>query len=414
MLQHDIPIRSFRRHRHTACALGVMLVAGFGSTIVNAADVVVLIDGKRHEGTVESIDKEGVVSGSGLASGIRLDEVREIARDVKPNPAAEHILLHLFGGGQIIAEQVTLEDEKCVVTLKSGKKLDLPMSAVAGVRTLPDPKAIAALQNNDSLRAAVADPGTRDILFIVTKGKVAPVPGFFERLTDKEIEFTYKDKKRTVERSRIFGFMLAQVKDAPDLAGHVKVSLTDGSQIWCRVDGFKDGNLAAKLPVGGEVALPWNDVVRLDVRNDRLVFLSDLTPKAIQEQPIVAFPRRWQTNRNVLGQVLQLGERQFTNGIGVQPRTSLTYERPEGFDSLAATIGIDAVAKGRGDCEFVVLAGDKELVRKRVRGGEEPVELRVTIADHAELTLRVEAGADLDLSDYANWCDVRFIKSNKE
>ena len=414
MFYREYAINRYRQHCRAACALGVLLAAALCPVVASASDIVVLIDGTRHEGTVASIDKDGVVKGPGLAEGIRLSEVREIARDNKLSPATEHLVLYLFGGGQIIAEQVTIEDEKCAVTLKSGKKLDLPMSAIAGVRTLSDPKKIADLRNTDALRASAPDPGTKDILFIVTKGKVAPVRGIFERLTADEIEFVYNDKKRDVERSRSFGFVLAHVKDAPDLAGHVKVSLVDGSQIWCHIEEFKDDKLAVKLPADVDVAISWGDVVRLDVRNDRLVFVSDLTPTAVQQQPIVAFPRRWQRNRNILGHVLQLGEQQYTNGIGVQPLTNLTYARPDGFDTLAATVGIDAVSKGRGDCEFVVLAGEKELIRKRVRGGEKPVELRVSVAGHADITLRVEAGADLDLSDYANWCDVRFIKTNKE
>ena len=61
-----------------------------------------------------------------------------------------------------------------------------------------------------------------------------------------------------------------------------------------------------------------------------------------------------------------------------------------------------------------MLAGDEELARKRVRGGDEPVKIQLPVADFDEVTLVVEAGEDLDLSDYANWCDVRFIKSDKK
>jgi hypothetical protein len=391
------------------------------ATISAATDTVILIDGKKMQAKVASIDSNGLLGGEGLPANIPLSEVREISRTISLNEPAVHRVLYLYGGGHLIVKQVTLEDEKCVAHLISGTKLALPMSAVAGVRILDDPKKIGELQNSSDLREAASDPeetGTKDLLFVISTAddrppKVQRASGVFEKLTADKVEFVWKDKRRVISRDKVFGFALAQVSDPPDLSGHVSVSLVDGSQIWCLINEFKDGKLSIQLPAGVDLSLPWNEVVRLDVRNDRLVFLSDLVPTQVNQQSLVAFPRKWRKNLNVLGQPLEVDKEKFTKGIGVQPRTSLTFSRPDGFDVLAATIGIDAAAKGRGDCEFVVLAGDKELARKRVRGSDSAIKLHVPIADHEKITLLVEAGEDLDLSDYANWCDIRFIKSGK-
>ncbi|MCG8583962.1 MAG: NPCBM/NEW2 domain-containing protein [Pirellulales bacterium] len=412
-------IESERRTR--ARIVIAALVLALTPLAASAADLVVLIDGKRLEGKVTSIDENGAVAGEGLDAGLRLSDVREIARSTAERAPESHRVVYLFGGGHIVAKDVTLENEQCAVVLADGTKLDLPMSAIAGVRVLADTKAIKALQNADELASAVAAPdkiGNQDLLFVISKGddrpdKVQRAPGVFERLAEDEIEFVWKGKKRTVSLDKVYGFALAQVSDPPDLSGHVNVTLADGSQVWCRVTGFKDGKLQVRLPTDTQLTIPWDDVVRLDVRNERLVFLSDLAPMQVSEESIVAFPRSWRRNKNVLAGPLQLGDTKFTKGIGVQPRTSIRFERPVDFDVLAATIGIDAAAKDRGDCEFVVLADDEELFRKRVRGADEPLQLQVSVEDRQTVTLLVEPGEDLDLSDYANWCDVRFIKTDE-
>jgi len=100
----------------------------------------------------------------------------------------------------------------------------------------------------------------------------------------------------------------------------------------------------------------------------------------------------------------------FYKGLGVHATCRLTFDRPDQFNVLAATIGIDDETNGRGDCEFVVMGDGKELFRKRIRGKDEAQLIRVKIDGFKKITLAVEPGQDFDFSDHGDWGDVRLIR----
>ena len=151
-------------------------------------------------------------------------------------------------------------------------------------------------------------------------------------------------------------------------------------------------------------------MTRVTVCSDLLVYLSDLTPVDVEEQPIVALPRSWQRDKNVTGRPLQLARRVYSKGIGVEARSRLSFDAAQEYQRLVATIGIDAAAGKRGDCEFVVLGDGKELFRRRMRAADSPYQVRVDVGGMNQVTLLVEPGEDLDFGDHADWCEVCLLR----
>jgi hypothetical protein len=100
----------------------------------------------------------------------------------------------------------------------------------------------------------------------------------------------------------------------------------------------------------------------------------------------------------------------FDKGLGVHSRSSLTFAADKKWDWLAATVGIDAAANGKGDCLFSVMVDGQTIYTRRVQGTDPPYEVQVSIAGREQVTLLVEPGEGLDLADHANWCDARFLK----
>jgi hypothetical protein len=141
------------------------------------------------------------------------------------------------------------------------------------------------------------------------------------------------------------------------------------------------------------------------------VFLSDLRPVEARLRPIVTLARPWRADRSIEGGPLTVGGRTFEKGLGVASRSELVFDTHERFDVLAATVGIDASAAGRGDCEFVVLADGKEVLRQRMRGSDPPRDIRAKVAGAQRIALVVEPGEELDLSDHADWCDARLLRT---
>jgi len=250
----------------------------------------------------------------------------------------------------------------------------------------------------------------RDQLFAVIDGRIQVVHGALQRIDPAEVSFIWDDAERRVARSKVYGVALARTAARPDLEGRCLVRLDDGSSLWLAVAGMADGRLTGAVADGLDVAVPWDSVVSLEVRSPRLVFLSDLDPVEVEQQPLVTFAGRWQRDRNVVGGPLTLGGRTYEKGLGVHSRCRLEYDLGGRYDVFAATIGLDASAAGRGDCVFEVQADGKELFSKRMTGKDTPVEVRLPVKGAERLTLAVEWGEDLDLADRADWCDARVLK----
>ena len=90
--------------------------------------------------------------------------------------------------------------------------------------------------------------------------------------------------------------------------------------------------------------------------------------------------------------------------VGVDPAA-------EGI-SFLADAGIDGeFLKDEADGRIVI---GRELARQRMRGGEKPKPLNLSVAGVKRLTLAVEAGEDLDLADHADWADARLIRPKGE
>jgi hypothetical protein len=189
------------------------------------------------------------------------------------------------------------------------------------------------------------------------------------------------------------------------------VTLKDSSRLAGNLVSLAGGQATMQLPGGGKVAFPWAAAARIDVRSDRVAFLSDLKPVSVDESAVVTLSRPWQRDKNVLGKPLVLAGKSYDKGIGVHARSSLTFAAGQKYDTLAAVIGIDAATGGKGDCVFTVLGDGQPIFTKRMKGNDPPQDLAVEIRQYDQVTLLVEPGADLDLADHANWCEVRFIKA---
>ena len=100
----------------------------------------------------------------------------------------------------------------------------------------------------------------------------------------------------------------------------------------------------------------------------------------------------------------------FDQGLGLAAGMRLTYDLDGDFELFTAMIGIDAETNRRGDCEFVVLGDGRELFRQRVRGRDEASLIKVDVSGVRELTIAVDPGKDLDISDHANWAEASLLQ----
>lgn len=405
--------------RNWPALLAAAIAFGLVSSAVLAKETLVLLDGKRIEADVTAIDAAtGRIAAAGLDQPLELQALRNLtrpAKEAKREPGT--FAVHLAGGGELRVKSVNVADEKISLSSAYGDAV-LPLEAARAIVFASDNKAEKRAeitdQGNEMLARALAQPpGERDALLVVVEGKVQTLSGLVSEWKATGVSFDWEGQTREIPFERIYAVALAQLGPPHDATGECNVTTTDGSTITGRVAGLADGKLTLSLSKDARLVVPWDAVRSIAIKSDRLVYLSDLKPASAETRPVVTLLRPWQADRGVMGGPLRLGEQTFDKGLGVMSRTQLTFAQPPGFDALAATIGIDASAQGRGNCDFVVLVDGREAFRETMTGKTLAKEIRVSTAGASRVALVVEPGEDLDLADHADWCDVRFLKTAK-
>lgn len=387
--------------------------AGFASSqdpdqATPTAPKITFLDGKSISGTNLKI-AGGMVTGDGLPTGTTLDDFRSIQVHAAPPPPPTEkpaIIVDLIGGGSIGASQVTIADDQCTIAWSATEPLKVPIDALRAIRFQPT---VLSDEFNKSLSAPAADI---DRIFVTIDGKIDSVTGLVNKLTETEISLEIDGSIRNLPRERVYGVVVALA--APEVRlPRCTFQLRDGNVIGGDLVALQGNKAQIQIAGNSQISLPWDAVQRVIVRSSRVLYLSDLKPSAVKQQTFVTLPRPWQRDRSVTGKPLTIGETTFEKGIGVQSQSSLTFDIPEGFEELAATVGIDADANGKGDCVYEILLDGQRVFTERIRGGEDPKPLKIPLAAAKQVTLVVLPGVDLDLADHADWADIRLIKNKK-
>ena len=375
----------------------------FAAVAANAQDRLVLLDGSVVEGTIQTVDEQGAISGEGI-SGIVIDGLRRIETPVGVVPSESTITAELLGGGDIHLAKFSVDDQQqCHLHNDLLGEISLAIDAMRSVRFVDGKPDAAFVEGQTEKR-------DEDRVFVKLGGGLEPIDGLIESIDDFNVVIDRGNGLKNIAREKVYGIVFAMVGRAPDHAGEAQATLADGSTIWGKVTSLADGRLHLQAVGGAKVSIPWTKVSRMQVRSSRMVFLSELEPIEARHQPLVTLERPHQVDASVAGNPLTLAGQQFEKGLGVASRSTLVFGNESNFGLFAATIGIDEETEGRGDCIFVVEVDGREKLRERMTGKDAPKKITVELDGGQRVSLIVEPGEDLDLSDHADWCDARFVK----
>ncbi len=380
------------------------------------ADRVELIDGTTIERRViESITPADGVTFARTDRAVPWASVRRIDRVVSAQPAPLRAArLFLTDGSVLFAQQLTIDDEGVTFDSVLRERVRWPLADVRGITLRPlSVDAHGRAQPEAAFAEALAlDRPTEDRLFVITEDKLTAVAGALARLADDHAAFVWSGDERRVDRGKIYGLTFARTGDASaDHTDMTRVTFVDGSTLWVDAAGLEGGQLTLQRADGVEFTVPLDRVASLEHRSRRLVFLSDLEPTSTEVDAIATYPWPPRMDAAVTGSPLRLGETRYDRGIGMHAPTRMTWHIDGAYQTLIATIGLDAAADQGGDCVFKVMADGAQRYDRRMRHGDAPVECRVDLAGVRMLTLIVEAGANLDIADHADWADARLIRA---
>jgi hypothetical protein len=295
-----------------------------------------------------------------------------------------------------------------VVQLPCEAVLELPLGVLRAVRHGGLMRPQPALFEQD----LAAPPANEDVLYAVGKFKTQRSLVTFTAFTERTVEFLLRGDEYEFGTEGLAGVVFGQNTGfAPDRQARPRtaLTLTTGERIEGRLLSLGEV-VRCRLDEGCVLNVEVARLHRMEVASDKLIWLTDLTPK-VEQTP--AFDRTWPwyNNRSVAGPGFELAGKRYERGLGLVPRTRLTYDLGGRFDVLEALIGIDDRGGPAAHAVFRVHAdGEQVFESAPMVRGQAPATLRVALNKAKTLTVEVDFGKNYDLGDFCAFADARVIQ----
>ncbi len=380
--------------------------------------------GATTTGPLKELDEDWTLRLKGSkASRVKGGEVvslRRVGLPLPPPPKVEQVLL--ANGSRLPGSVVSIADDRLVVRpafpvrLAGGSPWRLPQSGVVAVwLAAPAGEARPAAL----LRRLARESRSRDVLLLRNGDRVE---GQFKGLSDGKFTIaTEGNKTREVDRDRVaaVAFNTELVSRARARGLHAQLVLANGARLLIAAAALLDSGetLRARLPTGDRFDVPLDQVRAIDLRGGCVVSLSDLKPARYEHTPYFGVRWPYVADGSVTGRALRLGGSTYDKGLGLHPRSRLTFAVPLGSRTFEALVGLDDRTGRRGRARVAVLLDGKpaDVGRAGDLGADDkPLRVRLDVSRAKELTLVVDFGRFGDVQADVDWVDARYIKDAKE
>jgi len=305
--------------------------------------------------------------------------------------------------GEILRASIVEPDSPGTIRIDSRElgPLRLTLEKVAAID-------LGARRSSQSVTGRGPDPP----YLLLTNGDV--VAGAIKGVTPDAVTIDSEFGEADTDMSRVAAIVLAADPPPADgrSAGQLICVLADG-QRWY-VDAVASG------PTGDKVRLSRGakpvDVPLAAVR--QLVFagwtvreLITLDPPEVSTTPYLGETVRLQIDDAAHRRPLAIGGRSFVGGITARPRSRVTYGLVAPAAYLVGWAGMDPLRGSAGVCDVRVASNDKVLFSfdgLTARVG--PRRIAVPIAGLESIALITDFGADAEIGDCVNWCDLTLIE----
>jgi hypothetical protein len=162
---------------------------------------------------------------------------------------------------------------------------------------------------------------------------------------------------------------------------------------------------------GADVQLPVADLVALEVRQGKAVYLSDLRPASYEHTPYLGAAWPYVKDGSVTGRQLRLATGTHDKGLGLHAHSRITYKLDGKYSFFEALVGLDAKTAPAGRARACVLLDGKPAPawEREVTGRTAAVPVRLDVRKAKTLTLVVDFGKVGDVQTHVNWADARLL-----
>ncbi|WP_237228132.1 NPCBM/NEW2 domain-containing protein [Rubinisphaera sp. JC750] len=382
----------------------------FTTADLMAAEVATL-DGKVHSGEIVSIsDGQVTLNENGAPVSIPFDRAMAVRWD---SPAASssaetraETRLRLHNGSQTTLFAAQCDGRNVQGVNPAAGDVSVPHSAVQAVLFKPlDEKTRGQWEE-------LLAKSTSDDLLVIRKGDTLDfLTGVVTEYGEAEVNFLYQGSEIPVKREKVFG-LIHPTRDTGNGTAIGQVKTVYGDVLF--VDSLSLQNQTVTLQVAANASwkLPQSQIREIDFSLGRVVYLSDLEPEMVEHTPFFDTVWTYQRDRTNVGAPLRLGGVEYTKGVWIHSKTSLTYRLAGDYTRLQAMIGIDdaVAANGLGQVRVQIKADDKVVFEEDVAALDAPRALEIDLTSARFLHILVDFGSGLDISDHLVLGDARLIK----
>jgi len=373
------------------------------------------------EGTVEgrliALDDQALVleEAGGAKQTFPLAEFREIEFPPQPAPQLPPPWTVWTRGGCLMARAISggSAPETLSIAGYGWQVADLPIDrvrAVAGRTFLQGPEG----RREEFERLRDEPPVAEDRVSVVQDGAPVVLSGVVEGATDEGLLLGAAEGRRVVPWKSVEWIVLATGAGAsPETAAH-GVELADGTRIPAPSIVLRDERLTV-TDGGARYAVERRTLARIRVRPDAYCYLSDLKPEGVSTEPRldVVWPPRF--DESIAGGPIILDGRAYPKGIGMHPRTEMTFALEGRYARFYATVGVDDAAGDGGSVAFQVLADGRQVYESGpVTGADAARPVALEVGGVQRLTLRADFGDPFSPGgDFADWAEARLVRAGR-
>jgi hypothetical protein len=317
----------------------------------------------------------------------------------------------LIDGDKFAGAVTAWSDRKITISLDAAPASNIDL-AVEQVKELWSGTADQVKQ----ARGMKIEPGLEDTVFVARDKEITTVRGVAIGIEGDSLKFRYGNDDRRIALAKIVGIVLGGQGEAkPDNSFRQTLRLTNDDTISGKLKSLNAENVELQTPGGSTVKILVSRLGKIEFKNGRMVFLSDLKPAQVEQTPYFDRMLGFRVDTSLSGGTLTLGDGPTTRGVAVHSRCVLKYDLGAKFDEFKTKIGFQQPEGKLGQAVIRILGDDKVLWENQdARGDAKPEEVAVKLAGVNFLILEVDFGKGQDVADRVVWGNPRLLRAKIE
>lgn len=382
------------------CLLGLVIAAALSEP----GRPTLVADGPPRAALLSAVEPTGVVLDDGQPRSIPWADLVQWGTPPAIPPRGLAVLVDRT---VLVGDVIHVDRETATVETELFGAMKLSRTALAGaVLHAPDQR-----QRLDPLLERILSPPEPHDRLLLRNGD--ELQGRLERITEETVELRTELGPTRIERARLAAAILGVRRPAAVLRTELQVCLgtSDGSRLVAERVEPDPAGLKAVLRAGPAVRIRLADVVWLQPRGGRAVYLSDLPAAGYRHVPYLTLAWPFCNDRSVTGAPLRVDGQEYAKGLGMHSAARLTYLLAEPYRRFQAEVAIDQQTEGGGSVRFrVFVDGRERLATPTIRGGDKPLPISVDVEGAKRLDLVVDFADRADQLDRADWLNARLIR----